>query len=188
MVEANSLIGPDDIVIRRVPPSQPNLVTHYFDERGIERPTSLATRPRRNQETKEYESSLSCSWLKITSPAELLGHLRQLKNPKDPTGWRVCCFRVGDIELLGDGSGGTLKVRHEPELTPPVDLGHCGIYGSDGRACPRSNGVINRLAKIARMLTEEEVANTTAGDVLATSNGLRMDLDDGPEDTTVAGG
>ena len=174
-MEVNSTIGPDDIVIRRVPPSRPDFVTHDFDECGIERPTSSATRPRQNRATKEYERALSCSWLKMTSPAELLANLRRLKDPIDPTGWRICCFRVGDIEELGDGSGGFLKVRHEPELAPPVDLGHCGIYGSDGRPCPHSKGTMSRLAKIGRMLTEEEVVNTKAGGVLATSNGLRSE-------------
>lgn len=135
-MEVNSTIGPDDIVIRRVPPSRPDFVTHDFDECGIERPTSSATRPRQNRATKEYERALSCSWLKMTSPAELLANLRRLKDPIDPTGWRICCFRVGDIEELGDGAGGFLKVRHEPELAPPVDFRyryHWGMRASETR-------------------------------------------------------
>jgi hypothetical protein len=160
-----SCVASDEILLRRVPPSTQDFVTVRADG-GIERPTSVTLRTRRNTS----EQSLSCTRLKMTSPSELLGQLALGGSPMDASGWRVCCFLASDLLQLDDDGDGKLTVVHEPRIIPPVDLGHCGIYGSAGRPYPQAKGVSARLARIARMLTEEEVANTKAGGWLATSS------------------
>jgi hypothetical protein len=151
-------IDPDEILLRRVPPSSPSNRTVVQTEDGVERPASNTMRPR------DDEHALSCSRLLLTSPGGLLRQLAEFKRPIDPAGWRVCWFRVRDIEAIQDGDNGHLVVTTDPRTDPPADLGHCGIYGSAGGPCPRSKGAAKRLAEAARLLTSEQVASLKAGD------------------------
>ena len=71
--------------------------------------------------------------------------LEQLKlQGKDSAGWGVCILSVKKICELG------LEVVHIPELN---DIGHCEIRGEFTRKVPK------KLAKISRMLGENEIAN-----------------------------
>jgi hypothetical protein len=154
----------NEILLRRVPPDRPGFQTTSTTSDGSKRPSSGTMKPRRNDVTQEVEVALSCSRLKLTSPAQLLQQLLQLPDPIDPAGWSVCWFRVADVLRIADGANGFLEVHAEPRTEPPADAGHCGIYGHGQQPCPSTDSAARKLAKIARILSAEQVASLQAGD------------------------
>ena len=147
----------DEVLLRRVPPSRPECRTIEIRPDGSERVTSVVMSPR------SHEEALSCSRLRFTTPLDLLANLRQMSPPIDPTGWKVCCLFVSDIQQIEDGPHGRLEVLADPRLEPPVDLGHCGIYGAQRTACPRNKLTKKRLADAARILTPTQMETLHSG-------------------------
>jgi hypothetical protein len=150
-------IAPGEVLLRRVPPCTDKVVRRKIDDQGVLRPASSAT------STRENEEYLSCSRLQITSPRQLLEQL------DDSTGWGVCCFRARDVQTLSDGGGGHLTLRHEPEENDP---GHAGIYSAGFRPYPQAKSPAKHLAKVARMLTDDELQRLRPGESVETSNGI----------------
>lgn len=127
-------IADGERIIRRIPPPLSEN-TKVVD--GVLRPSS-----QRMQLLKAGDSGLSCSRLEQTSPTTLLDLL--VAKGRSPEGWGICVLRVDDVRSLG------FKVVHKPEGDDP---GHCEIQGEFRRKSPK------HLAKIARMLTESEIAS-----------------------------
>lgn len=157
-------LADDEILLRRVPPSTPQFTTIQRTSDGSERPTSSSMTPRKDSDTQEVEVALSCTRLRLTSPRRLLDQLSEEDPPIDPTGWSVCWFRVADVIRIQDGENGNLEVHPEPREECPIDLGHCGIYGASRKPCPSSKSTTRKLAKIARVLTPDQVTLIRAGD------------------------
>ena len=154
-------LDPDEILLRRIP--APLDRNSKLLEDGSRRPNSNCMAPREDSKTRRIEEALSCSRLRYTSPKSLLDQLQMLPTPIDPTGWSVCWFRVSDLVKIEDGDRGLLEVHPDPT---ELDPGHCGIHGPDGSPCPRTRATSRHLAKIARILTPEQVANIQPGDHL----------------------
>ena len=127
------MIDSKEFIIHRIPPPLDQSTKDAGN--GEFRPTS-----QRMQLLKPDDSGLSCSRVCVTSPHELLEQLRTQN--KDPSGWGVCVLPVAKVIEMG------LEVVHVPE---PNDAGHCEIRGKFARKTPK------KLAKISRMLTDEEI-------------------------------
>ena len=113
-------------------------------------------RPRLNR-----DHGLSCSRLRLTSPADLL---RAVSDHEDADLWTVCALRVADVLSVvdpEDPDGGRLRVVVKPE---PHDPGHVEIVGPGDRPCPYELVPREALAGLARILSDEEVQNLRAGD------------------------
>ena len=156
-------IEEDEILLRRVPPSTPTMRLVELRSDGTERVASVIMTPRKDRLTGACEEALSCSRLRLISPMQLLENLKVGKPPIDPTGWRICYFRVADIRKVEDGPRGCLEVRADPRTAPPIDLGHCGIYGADGQPCPSGKSTTRRMAEVTKLLTLEQVSRIQAG-------------------------
>lgn len=156
-------IEEDEILLRRVPPSTPTMRLVELRSDGTERVASVVMTPRKDRLTGACEEALSCSRLRLISPMQLLENLRDGNPPIDPTGWRVCYFRVADIRRIGDGPQGFLDVRADPRTSPPIDLGHCGIYGSNGQPCPKGKSTVRRMAEVTQLFSEDQVSRIQAG-------------------------
>ncbi|MFV0445063.1 MAG: hypothetical protein ACK5Q5_15925 [Planctomycetaceae bacterium] len=76
-------LDPDEILLRRIPPSRPENKTVDVDADGTERAARNVMSPRKSRKTGEFEQGLSCSRLRLTSPRELLAAL----GDRDPSGW-----------------------------------------------------------------------------------------------------
>ncbi len=133
-------IDDGELILHRIP--SPLSENTKPIEGGGSRPIS-----QRMQLLKPEDSGLSCSRLKQTSPRQLLNQLYAMA--KDPAGWGVCVLKVSSVRALG------LDVVHKPEGADP---GHCEIQGTFSRKTPR------KLAKISRMLTEDEVETGIVAD------------------------
>ncbi len=148
-------INADEILLRRVRPPLDERCKALSD--GSRRPNSDVMACRSD------EVALSCSRLRLTSPRQLLDQLRQMSDPIDPKGWGVCWFRFSDVVQIADGEDGHLEVWIEPTQ---IDLGHCGIYASNGRPCPNTRSARRKLALIARLLSDEQIKLLQAGDTI----------------------
>lgn len=147
-------IDDDEVILRRIPPSKlgPGVAmesTALRAEGGL-RATSVRL------STRQGEHGLSCTRLRQTSPRALLDEL--IQEAIDPAGWMVCRIRVRDVRLLG------LEVAHKPTNRDP---GHCEVVGPGG-GLSFPNNRSSKLAKLTRILTEDEVASLKAGDLLTT--------------------
>lgn len=144
-------IGDDEVILRRIPPSEvrPGLKmdSSVLRPKGGYRATSVRL------STKPGEAGLSCTRLRRTSPQEQLAELT--KDGIDPAGWMVCRILVRDVRRLG------LDVVHKPTERDP---GHCEILGPGG-TMDFPNSKSSKLAKETRILTGEEVATLKAGDL-----------------------
>ena len=125
-------VDSNEYIIRRIP-APLDQSTKVVD--GVERPTS-----QRMQLRTGVDTGLSCSRISTTSPKALLEQLST--HGIDPDGWGVCVLLVEDIKKLG------FEVVSVPE---ELDKGHCEIRGDFVRKTPK------RLAKIARMLSDDEI-------------------------------
>jgi hypothetical protein len=147
-------IGDDEVILRRIPPSelQPGLKMDSTSPRpqGGLRANSVRLR------TKDGETGLSCTCMRLTSPRVHLDDL--IHDDIDPTGWMVCRICVRDVRRLG------LEVIHKPTERDP---GHCEIVGKSeqGATLNYPNIKSSKLAKETRILTDEEVAKLKAGDL-----------------------
>lgn len=150
-MDAAELIGDDEVILRRVPPSTPDVVsTKACPPTGRLRATSI------RMSTFPGEEGLSCTRLRQTSPQELLADLRN--DLVDPTGWYVCRMFVSEVRSLG------LEVIHKPTDRDP---GHCEILGkSQSTTLAFPNNKSQSLAKRTRILTASEVVTLKAGDML----------------------
>lgn len=133
-------IDDEQIVLRRVPPSKPHLVTCIGIRSGAVRATSIA------MATGQEEEYLSCSLLSHTTPKQLLGQLQEFNI--DSSEWMVCKFSAKDVRETG------FEIFHDPT---PSDSGHCSISGQGGTVIP--NTKLQKLAKRTRILTDEEIEN-----------------------------
>jgi len=135
-------INDEQIVLRRVPPSKPQLATCTELKSGELRATSIA------MATERGEEYLSCSLLSHTTPKQLLDQLQ--KFGVDSNGWMVCIFRAKDVRETG------YEIFHDPT---PSDPGHCSISGQGGTVIP--NKKLQKLAKRTRILTEDELEDSS---------------------------
>lgn len=96
---------------------------------------------------RNSEDALSCSLLRLTSPVQLLEHLRSQQI--DPIGWQVCAFLVGDVQSL----------EFEVEFSPIAggDIGHCGIRNPLQGGPKFPNAKAKELAKRTVILNDEEI-------------------------------
>lgn len=133
-------IDDEQIILRRVPPTQSFLATCADRKGGGLRATSIA------MATARDEDFLSCSLLSHTTPKQLLDQLQE--SGKDNNGWMVCMFLAKDVREAG------FEIFYDPTSTDP---GHCSISGEGGIAIP--NKKLQKLAKRTRILTDEEIEN-----------------------------
>ena len=150
-------LEPDELLLRRILPRKSWKKRERVDPSGPVRVQEMRPRLRGGGST-EREHGLSCSRLRLTSPLKLLRDVKHL--PRSDLFW-VCAFRLRDVLLIPDPEGGTLRVQVEQTFQ---DSGHVVIVGSNGRPCPDTDITRNRLADVARLLTEEEVRTLDAGD------------------------
>lgn len=131
-------IEDSEVLLRRVPPSSDAFRTICERADNGFRATSVV------MSTGKDEQDLSCSRLRLTSPRQLLDHLRE--DGIEPEGWHVCYFLASDVRALG----------MEIDFTPTTrDPGHCSITGPGGLAYPNSKA--QKLARRTRILTADEV-------------------------------
>lgn len=136
-------VGGEEYIIRRIPPSRPNMDFIAKKSETRSRATSAALYRR------EGELGLSCSRLLITSPAELLAQV----NASHRDGWGVCIWKVSEIP---DG----LSVVIVPCNPPDLDPGHCEIRSTDF-----TDRLKSKLAKASTVLTPKEIESLQAGDI-----------------------
>lgn len=149
-MNAVELIADDEIILRRIPPSTPQM--NSTKERPQPEWGHRAVSCRLS--TAPGEEGLSCTRLRQTSPKSLLADL--LTDDIVPTDWLVCRIIVRDVRSLG------LEVIHKPTDRDP---GHCEIVGKDkAKMLAFPNKKSQQLAKKTRILTTEEVAELKAGD------------------------
>ena len=131
----------DDILIWRVPPSSDSFATVAPTGTGRLRAASTMMSVRDN------EDALSCSLLRLTSPIQLLEHLRTQQI--DPTGWQVCAFLVRDVQ----------SIEFEVKFSPIAggDIGHCVIRNPLQGGPKFPNAKAKKLAKLTIILNEEEI-------------------------------
>lgn len=146
-MDGTERVGDDEVILRRIPPSRPGIATTKKRPEGGFRATSMTL------STEEEEQGLSCSRLAITAPKGLLNQLTT--QGIDQTDWTVCRIFVRDVRAIG------LDVVPRPVDT---DLGHCEIVDGDQKPFP--NAKKSKLALQTRILTDEEVEQINAGDVI----------------------
>ncbi len=146
---AEEIIDGDEIILRSIPPSAAGQDSITQCDDGSFRPASF------RMCTKPSESGLSCTRLRQTSPQELLDQL--ILDGNSTVGWMVCWMRASDIRQIG------LEVIYKPTNR---DIGHREIRGENptGGICDFPSKRNGKLAKIARILSDDVVANLRAGD------------------------
>lgn len=135
----------DEFIIRRIPPSKPDLqldyVTNKDEHRKRATSAAVALRP--------GERGLSCSRLQITSPKQLLAQV----GVSIAAGWNVAVWKISELPK-------GLNVVLTPSEPAEMDPGHCEIrpIGDYTRA------IQSKLAKASTILFTEEIESMKAGD------------------------
>ena len=145
-------LEPGEVLLRRLLPRGKRRAEYGKPVKGRE------MRPRRKPEN--WERGLSCSRLRLTSPADLIA---RLPPSIDASRCAVCALRSERVLAVADRSGPSgsfLRIEVDPTDDDP---GHVVIVVGDGRPCPDSQETRDELAALARVLSEEEVAGLRAG-------------------------
>lgn len=141
-------ISNDEFIIRRIPPSKPEIQLDYVTTKDGDRKraTSIALALRAG------EIGLSCSRLKETSPKQLLAQV----GVSTLDGWTVAIWKISELPI-------GLKVEITPSVPPDLDPGHCEIRPID----TYTRKIQSNLAKSSTILSVEDIESLKPGDIPA---------------------
>lgn len=139
-------ISNDEFIIRRIPPSRPEIQLDYvtMKDGDRKRATSMALSLRTG------ENGLSCSRLTKTSPKQLLAQV----GVSTSDGWTVAIWKISELPI-------GLKVVITPSTPPDLDPGHCEIRPID----TYTRKIQSNLAKASTILSVEDIESLKPGDI-----------------------